>query len=64
MPAVRRACPICQTTTFETYCPRCRPMHIIVRTLTIGELRVRLRRTAGSADLIRKSIAALEGVQP
>jgi hypothetical protein len=64
MPAVKRACPICSTVSFDTYCPRCRPMKIIVRTLTIGELRVRLRRTAGSADLIRKSIAALEGMQP
>jgi hypothetical protein len=58
-----KACPICSKTTTEPYCPSCARFKIMVRTLTVTELRARLMQTRGGSNMVRSAILALT-VQP
>lgn len=55
-----KVCPICQTISDTVYCPRCRKVKIIVRTLTLAQINAKLMKNIAGRALLEKAAKALE----
>ncbi len=55
-----KACPVCSTVSSDVYCPRCRKAHIIVKMLTLSQIRVKIEKNIAGRGLLERAAAALE----